>query len=84
MVRDAQSALGIIPVTEETVRFGKPSSDLPLINALEAGFRKQLVTYKVKESKTLVQHSETNTETVFVDLEPEVKNIFLTTAPIIF
>ncbi|KAJ8725465.1 hypothetical protein PYW08_003648 [Mythimna loreyi] len=71
LVRDAQSALHIIPVTEETVRFGKPSSDLPLINALEAGFRKQLVKYKVKESKTLVKHTETNAETVFVDLEPE-------------
>lgn len=69
-------------MTEETVRFGKPSSDLPLINALEAGFRKQLVTWKVKESKTLVQHSESNAETVFVDLEPDVSIFFLVTIKI--
>ncbi|XP_035436564.2 nitric oxide synthase [Spodoptera frugiperda] len=71
MVREAQNALGIIPVTEETVRFGRPTTELPVINALEAGFRKSLVTYEVKENKTLSEHKETNAETIFVDLQPK-------------
>ncbi|KAH9639089.1 hypothetical protein HF086_009058 [Spodoptera exigua] len=77
MIREAQNALGIIPVTEETVRFGRPAAELPLINALEAGFRKQLVTYKVEENKTLSEHKETNAQTIFVDLKPtsEIKYV---------
>uniref|UniRef100_A0A2A4JQF6 Nitric oxide synthase n=1 Tax=Heliothis virescens TaxID=7102 RepID=A0A2A4JQF6_HELVI len=71
MVKDAQNAVGVIPVTEETVRFGKPSSDMPLISALAAGFRKQLATYKVIENKTLAAHAESEAETIFIDMEPD-------------
>lgn len=72
MVKDAKKALGGVPLTEETVRFGKPSVALPLKSALEAGFRKQLITCKVKECKSLGDYTA-DRETIFVDMEPQVK-----------
>ncbi|KOB70820.1 Nitric oxide synthase [Operophtera brumata] len=72
MVKDAKKALGGVPLTEETVRFGKPSVVLPLKTALEAGFRKQLITCKVKECKHLGDFTA-DRETIFVDMEPQTE-----------
>lgn len=71
MVKDAKKALGGVPLTEETVRFGKPSVVLPLKSGLEAGFRKQLITCKVKECKHLGDFTA-DRETIYLDMEPQV------------
>lgn len=71
MVKDAKKALGTMPLTEETVRFGKPSGSLTLKSALEAGFRKQLISCTVKESKMLGDFTA-DRATIFVDMEPQV------------
>ncbi|KAL0893659.1 hypothetical protein ABMA27_013817 [Loxostege sticticalis] len=70
MVKDAKKALGTMPLTEETVRFGKPSGSLTLKSALEAGFRKQLISCTVKESKMLGDFTA-DRATIFVDMEPQ-------------
>ncbi|XP_026742645.1 nitric oxide synthase-like [Trichoplusia ni] len=69
MVKNAQNSLISLPATEETVRFGKPSSEMPLLQALEGGFKKQLITCTLKENQTLAKHEESNTETIFINLE---------------
>lgn len=71
MVKDAKKALGDVPLTEETVRFGKYQGNTTLKAALEASFRKQLITCKVKENKNLGDFSA-DRATVFVDMQPEV------------
>lgn len=73
MVKDAKKALGNVPLSEETVRFGKPSENMTLKSALEASFRKQLVTCKVKENKYLGDYTD-DRATIFVDMEPEVSD----------
>ncbi|KAG6452910.1 nitric oxide synthase [Manduca sexta] len=70
MVKDAKKALGTVPLTEETVRFGKPTTNPTLKTALEAGFRKQLIVCKVKENKHLGDYS-VDRATIFVDMEPQ-------------
>lgn len=72
MVKDAKKALGDVPLTEETVRFGKYQGDTKLKAALEASFRKQLITCKVKENKNLGDFSA-DRATVFVDMQPETE-----------
>lgn len=75
MVKDAKKALGTLPLTEETVRFGKPTAVLSLKSALEAGFRRQLVSCKVKENKMLGDYTA-DRATIFVDMEPQVSISF--------
>lgn len=74
MVKDAKNALGTLPLTEDTVRFGKANTNATLKKGLEASFRKSLVTCIVKEKKMLGDCSA-DRETIFVDMEPEV-NMF--------
>lgn len=81
MVKDAKKALGTMPLTEETVRFGKPNVVLSLKGALEAGFRKQLIPCKVKENKQLGDFTA-DRATIFIDMEPQVscdifRNLFI-------
>ncbi|XP_014368149.2 nitric oxide synthase [Papilio machaon] len=68
MVRDGKKALGMMPLTEQTVRFDKPNKVLPIKSALEAGFRKQLLTCVVKENKHLGDYTA-DRATIFVDME---------------
>lgn len=75
MVKDAKKAFGKVPLTEETVRFGKPSIVLPLKAALEASFRKSLITCKVKDNKHLGDRTA-DRETVYVDMAPQVSITF--------
>lgn len=75
MVKDAKKALGTLPLTEETVRFGKSTAVLSLKSALEAGFRRQLVSCKVKENKMLGDYTA-DRATIFVDMEPQVSITF--------
>ncbi|KAJ0180349.1 hypothetical protein K1T71_003753 [Dendrolimus kikuchii] len=72
MVKDAKRALDTVPLSEETVRFGKPSGNITLKIALETSFRKQLVTCKVKESKYLGDYTD-DRATIFVDIEPDTE-----------
>lgn len=72
MVKDAKKALGTVTLTEETVRFGKPTANLTLKSALETSFRKQLITCKVKENKHLGDYTA-DRATIFVDMEPEAE-----------
>lgn len=74
MVKDAKRALGSVPLTEETVRFGKSNNTMSLKSALEAGFRKQLISCTVKENKNLGDYS-VDRATIFVDMEPQVSKI---------
>ncbi|CAH2074435.1 unnamed protein product, partial [Iphiclides podalirius] len=68
MVKDGKKALGLMPLTEETVRFGKPDKILPMKSALEVGFRKQLLTCVVKENKHLGDFTA-DRATIFLDME---------------
>ncbi|KAL4714040.1 hypothetical protein ACJJTC_008394 [Scirpophaga incertulas] len=70
MVKDAKKALGTMPLSEETVRFGKPHAEITLKCALEASFRKQLITCTVKENKVLGDFTA-DRATIFVNLEPD-------------
>lgn len=76
MVKDAKKSLGKVPLTEETVRFDKPTTVLPVKSALEAGFRKSLIECKVKTNNNLGDRTA-DRETVFIDMEPQV-TIFIT------
>ncbi|XP_053625509.1 nitric oxide synthase-like [Plodia interpunctella] len=69
-VKDAKKALGTLPLTEETVRLGRPSKVVPIKAALEAGFRKNLVTCKVEENKILGDYTA-DRATIFVNMKPE-------------
>ncbi|CAG9096154.1 unnamed protein product [Plutella xylostella] len=69
MVKNAKSVFGSMPLTEETVRFGKVTEAVPMKSALETGFRRQLVSCTVKENKNL-GHCCSERATIFVDLEP--------------
>jgi nitric-oxide synthase, brain len=71
MVKDGKKALGTMPLSEETVRFGKPQIGITLKKALENTYRKQLSTCKVMENKILGDCSADRT-TIFIDLEPDV------------
>lgn len=72
MVKDAKNALGTMPLTEDTVRFGKSNSEISLKSGLETCFRKQLLKCKVKEKKQLGDFTA-DRATIFVDMEPEVR-----------
>ncbi|XP_075969287.1 nitric oxide synthase-like [Anticarsia gemmatalis] len=71
MMKDAERAFDLTPLTPETVRFGKPLADLNIIKALEAINRKQLSTFKVEEVKVIGKHEPTDSTTVFVNLESQ-------------
>ncbi|KAJ2952585.1 hypothetical protein O0L34_g6909 [Tuta absoluta] len=71
-VKDAQNALSEVPLTEDTVRFGRVSNPIPLKCALETSFRKHVVTCKVKESKPLGDVTA-DRATAFVDMEPDTE-----------
>ncbi|RVE54796.1 hypothetical protein evm_000563 [Chilo suppressalis] len=70
MVIDAKKALGSMPLTEETVRFGKAHTGITLKSALESSFRKQLIPCTVKENKLLGDYTA-DRATIFVDMELE-------------
>ncbi|XP_068629957.1 nitric oxide synthase-like [Battus philenor] len=68
MVKDGKKALGMMPLTEETVKFEIPDRILPINSALEVGFKKQLLTCVVKEVKHLGDVTA-DRATIFVDME---------------
>lgn len=73
MVEEAKKYFGLVPLNEDTIRFGKPSRTLmPLKSALETCFRKNLVPCVVKENKELVDSSVDDRITIYVDMEPYV------------
>lgn len=72
MVKDAKKALGKVPLTADTVRFGRIQTALPLKAALEQGFKKQLIICKVKENKNLGDNVA-DRETIYIDMEPQVR-----------
>ncbi|CAG5012022.1 unnamed protein product [Parnassius apollo] len=70
MVKDGKKALGMVPLSEDTVRFGKPDEIKTMKCALETGFRKQLLTCIVKENKHLGDVTA-DRATIFVDMESQ-------------
>ncbi|XP_061712007.1 nitric oxide synthase-like [Cydia pomonella] len=74
MLMDAKNAISKLPLTEETVRFGKPSTTVSMKQALESTYKRQVIPSMVKKIKRLGDHTE-DRETIFVDMQPrdEVK-----------
>ncbi|XP_041976849.1 nitric oxide synthase-like isoform X1 [Aricia agestis] len=72
MIKDAKKEFSKIPLTEETVRFGRPDNVPTIKTALENAFKKQLISCTVKENKNLGDVTADRT-TVFLDLEANVK-----------
>ncbi|XP_039747140.1 nitric oxide synthase-like [Pararge aegeria] len=68
MVQNAKKSLGMIPLTEETVRFNRAEKELSLKASLEQSYRKQTITCKVKENKHLGEYTN-DRATIFVDME---------------
>lgn len=74
MVKDAKKEFGRMPLSEETVKFGKVDKPSALKNSLEKGFKKQLIPLKVKNIKNLGEYTADRT-TIFVDFESNVSNL---------
>lgn len=71
MINDGRNALTKSPLTEETVKFSKPSVNITLKDALAASYKKKVIACKVKKNKRLGDVTE-DRETVFVDMQPLV------------
>nr|XP_026494938.1 nitric oxide synthase isoform X1 [Vanessa tameamea] len=70
MVKDAKKAFGRMPLTEETVRFGRTDKKCDMKSGLEHSYKKKLISCKIKQTKHLGEHTA-DRATIFVDMESE-------------